>query len=189
MWYTTWTWVTSTSLLPFLTLLFLNIIIYKKLKEHKAIAAQGSQRQHAQSSSATEKTNLSSSTILLCTVTTFLVCHSPRLLLSVYEAVMITSILNCQAKLKVGKLLCYDKDLLIIMTFLMQGITPIWYLYAMASVQLLQVINTSFNFPIYWFVGNFRETFMAIFCTWGKKAPEERRENGNIKSIYSELDI
>ena len=104
MWYTTWTWVTSTSLLPFLTLLFLNIIIYRKLKEHKAIAAQGSQRQHAQSSSATEKTNLSSSTILLCTVTTFLVCHSPRLLLSVYEAVMITSILNCQAKLKVGKL-------------------------------------------------------------------------------------
>ena len=102
MWYTTWTWVTSTSLLPFLTLLSLNIIIYRKLKEHKAIAAQG--RQHAQSASATEKTNLSSSTILLCTVTTFLVCHSPRLLLSVYEAFMITSILNCQAKLKVGKL-------------------------------------------------------------------------------------
>ena len=25
----------------------------------------------------------------------------------------------------------------------LQGITPIWYLYAMASVQLLQVINTS----------------------------------------------
>ena len=66
-----------------------------------------------------------------------------------------------------------------------QGITPIWYLYAMASVQLLQVINTSFNFPIYWFVGNFRETFMAIFCTWGKKAPGERREHGNIESNYT----
>ena len=39
----------------------------------------------------------------------------------------------------------------------------------MASVQLLQVINTSFNFPIYWFVGNFRETFKAIFCGWIKK--------------------
>ena len=66
-----------------------------------------------------------------------------------------------------------------------QGITPIWYLYAMASVQLLQVINTSFNFPIYWFVGNFRETFMAIFCTWGKKAPGERREHGNIEFYQS----
>ena len=108
MWYTTWTWVTSTSLLPFLTLLSLNIIIYRKLKEHKAIAnrlksSHSSQPQQAKSD--TEKTNMSSSTILLCTVTTFLVCHSPRLLLSVYEAVMITSILNCQAKLKVGKFL------------------------------------------------------------------------------------
>ena len=45
-----------------------------------------------------------------------------------------------------------------------QGITPIWYIYAMASVQLLQVVNTSVNFPIYWFVGNFRETFLNLFC-------------------------
>ena len=34
----------------------------------------------------------------------------------------------------------------------------------MASVQLLQVVNTSVNFPIYWFVGNFRETFLNLFC-------------------------
>ena len=34
----------------------------------------------------------------------------------------------------------------------------------MASVQLLQVFNTSINFPIYWFVGNFRETFLNLFC-------------------------
>ena len=106
MWYTTWTWVTSTSLLPFLTLLSLNIIIYRKLKEHKAVAARlNSSQTQAQAQSVTEKTNLSSSTILLCTVTTFLVCHSPRLLLSVYEAVMITSILNCQAKLKVKEIM------------------------------------------------------------------------------------
>ena len=38
----------------------------------------------------------------------------------------------------------------------------------MASVQLLQVINTSFNFPIYWFVGNFRQTFLSIFCECNK---------------------
>ena len=47
---------------------------------------------------------------------------------------------------------------------ILQGITPIWYVYAMASVQLLQVVNTSVNFPIYWFVGNFRETFLNLFC-------------------------
>ena len=44
-----------------------------------------------------------------------------------------------------------------------QGITPIWYLYAMASVQLLQVVNTSLNLPIYWLVGNFRETCLDCF--------------------------
>jgi len=151
MWYTTWTWVSTTSIIPFLTLLVLNIIIYRKLKEAKAVSARlnASQQNQKSRDACAEKTNLSSSTILLCTVATFLVCHSPRLMLSVYEAVMITSILHCQSKLK--------------------GITPIWYLYAMASVQLLQVINTSFNFPIYWFVGNFRETFLAIFCGWRKK--------------------
>ena len=70
------------------------------------------------------------------------------------------------------------------MNIISQGITPIWYLYAMASVQLLQVINTSFNFPIYWFVGNFRETFMAIFCTWGKKEQGDKREHGNINILF-----
>ena len=98
MWYTTWTWVTCTSLLPFLTLLSLNIVIYRRLKLAKKVSARlHSSQPHQQS--ATERTNLSSSTILLCTVATFLVCHSPRLLLSVYEAFMIPSILNCQAKL------------------------------------------------------------------------------------------
>ena len=37
MWYTTWTWVTTTSILPFLILLALNIIIYRRLKEARAV--------------------------------------------------------------------------------------------------------------------------------------------------------
>ena len=103
-WYTmsraTCTPMPCTSLLPFLTLLSLNIVIYRRLKLAKKVSARlHSSQPHQQS--ATERTNLSSSTILLCTVATFLVCHSPRLLLSVYEAFMIPSILNCQAKLKV----------------------------------------------------------------------------------------
>ena len=40
MWYTTWTWVSTTSIIPFLTLLVLNIIIYRKLKEAKAVSAR-----------------------------------------------------------------------------------------------------------------------------------------------------
>ena len=97
MWYTTWTWVTTTSILPFLTLLGLNLIIYRRLKQARAVQVsarlqsgqlQSQVRPHTAEQSLTltsalqscpaEKTNLSSSSILLCTVATFLVCHSPR---------------------------------------------------------------------------------------------------------------
>ena len=37
MWYTTWTWVSTTSILPFLTLLALNLIIYRRLKQARAV--------------------------------------------------------------------------------------------------------------------------------------------------------
>merc|ERR1712096_2486 len=126
---------------------FSHIQNWSKISSHEALVAAYMTRHSFPSDVYTfieeHKTSLSSTTILLCTVTMFLICHSPRLFLSVYEAAMINSILHCQSK--------------------RLGITPIWYLYAMASVQLLQVINTSLNFPIYWFVGNFRETFINLF--------------------------
>ena len=56
---------------------------------------------------------------------------------------------------------------------------------------VLQVINTSLNFPIYWFVGNFREIFLATFCGWGKKADTKPglgtlgRAGGNWKSRFN----
>ena len=40
MWYTTWTWVMSTSIIPFFTLLSLNILIYRKLKDAKKVSAR-----------------------------------------------------------------------------------------------------------------------------------------------------
>ena len=76
MWYTTWTWVTLTSILPFITLLLLNFSIWRRLSQAQRLVPVQSQAQSQQP--AGEKTNLSSSTILLCTVATFLVCHSPR---------------------------------------------------------------------------------------------------------------
>lgn len=141
MFYTTWTWVSMTSIIPFLILAILNWVIWRRLRAAKETSKMLKTNDKHQDKE--HKTSLSSTTILLCTVTMFLICHSPRLFLSVYEAAMINSILHCQSK--------------------RLGITPIWYLYAMASVQLLQVINTSLNFPIYWFVGTFRETFINLF--------------------------
>jgi len=141
--YTTWTWVSMTSIIPFLILAILNWVIWRRLRAARETTKMLKLKSHDTHQDKEHKTSLSSTTILLCTVTMFLICHSPRLFLSVYEAAMINSILHCQSK--------------------RLGITPIWYLYAMASVQLLQVINTSLNFPIYWFVGNFRETFYNLF--------------------------
>merc|ERR1712130_738174 len=91
-------------------------------------------------------------------------CHLPRLLLSCYEGAMISSILHCQAKNK--------------------GITPIWYLYAMASVQLLQVVNTSLNFPIYWMVGNFRETCLGLLpCSrFSSRIPQRQPDHCQVSN-------
>ena len=58
--------------------------------------------------------------------------------MSVYEAIHIQSILECR-----------DKRM---------DNTPLWYMFVTAAVQLLMVINASFNLPIYFFAGqHFRD--------------------------------
>ena len=88
-----------------------------------------------------------------------------RLLLSCYEGAMISSILHCQANIhtNTNKLTNANTNVLKNSNLVLpgkckhndkqkpcmcpqaknKGITPIWYLYAMASVQLLQVANFS----------------------------------------------
>ena len=69
--------------------------------------------------------------------------HLPRLVTSVYEAAHIGSILTCR-----------DRGM---------GHTPLWYMFVTAAVQLLMVINASFNLPIYLFAGqHFRETLSEM---------------------------
>ena len=134
-----------------------------------------------------KKLCLSSTTILICTVSMFLLSNLPRLSLSLYEAANINSIVVCQNKNKVrrggggGGLF----PLLILSD--LQGITPIWYIYVMASVQLLQLVNTSVNFIIYWFVGNFREIFLNIFCPgkfWRVKSQFSQLNQTQTQEIY-----
>ena len=90
-----------------------------------------------------------------------------RLLLSCYEGAMISSILHCQANIhtNTNKLTNANTNVLKNSNLVLpgkckhndkqkpcmcpqaknKGITPIWYLYAMASVQLLQVANSSYK--------------------------------------------
>ena len=44
--------------------------------------------------------------------------------------------------------------------------TPLWNMFVTASVQLLMVINASFNLPIYMLAGpNFRQTLCEMLGT------------------------
>ena len=66
-----------------------------------------------------------------------------RLVTSVYEAAHIGSILTCQ-----------DRGM---------DNTPLWNMYVTAAVQLLMVVNASFNLPIYLFAGqHFRQTLCEM---------------------------
>jgi len=82
--------------------------------------------------------------ILICTTFTFILLHLPRLLTSVYEALTIHRQLECSA---------INKDFL-----------PLWFLYCIAAMNALLVINASSNFLIYLFAGvSFRSKFTEIF--------------------------
>ena len=142
----------------------------------------------------TQKTSLSSTTILLCTVTMFLICNSPRLQSSfayfLHRLFQVNPICLRSIHDQVNPSLSHQKigehsfaSSLNIFSVL-QGITPFWYLYAMASVQLLQVINTSLNFPIYWFIGNFRQTFINLL-----PCKAFRSDHSKLKEFETELDF
>ena len=66
-----------------------------------------------------QKKDCSLSTILIVTVIMFFIFHTPRIIISVYEAVTIQNLVRCTERAK--------------------GYFLIWYLYVQAALQLLQV--------------------------------------------------
>lgn len=150
IYYGTWGWIVMTGLIPFLVLLVLNTQIYVSLKElrRKINQNQNSQRRGPIAGGKDLQTNPQTEIIrerrlrqqnkecnltivLLSTVIMFFVCHLPRILTSVHEAVNIQNILGCREK---------GRDL-----------TPLWLLYIMALVQYLQSMNACVTLPIYLF--------------------------------------
>jgi len=152
IYYQTWTWVFSTGLIPFASLLYLNIrilISLRNLRSRLNIRYQDSQAcnpvkvklREMRANQQSRDFNLA--VVLITSVVMFLFCHAPRLITSVYEAANIHSILHCREK---GR----DK-------------TPLWFMYVTATVQFLMVANASFNLPIYFFAGkSFRENSLDL---------------------------
>jgi len=147
--YATWMWVIVTGVLPFAILLFLN---YKILRSFRRLQSRITRAKINNSSSGSgsprimrqQSRDVNMSLVLISTVAVFLLCHTPRLVTSVYESINIGQILFCR---DIGR----DN-------------TPLWYMYFTAAVQLLMVVNASFNLPIYFFAGqHFRETLLELF--------------------------
>jgi len=83
---------------------------------------------------AQQKRELSLAVVLSFTVLMFLITHLPRVMTSIYEAVTIRSVIQCHKRKR--------------------GYLRIWYLYALSTIQFLQVLNSSLNLPIYYYVGS-----------------------------------
>jgi len=159
--YQSWTWIMITGVIPFSVLLFLNFKILNNIRRLKA--RMSSKKISRASSSVSSRgysrsqqwKDINMSLVLISTVAMFFVCHTPRIFVSLYEATNIQSILNCRDKGKAN--------------------TPLWFMFVTLAVQLLMVVNASFNLPIYFFAGqHFRD---ALYQLLGLKHLQSTREN------------
>lgn len=171
IYYHCWFWVVVTGLVPFIILTVLSANIYTSMERLKRrLTLKGrhdhpgqvplvqdlqsprlgaeerrkifrTKRQSTGSNNQAKECNLAF--ILICTTVTFFLLHLPRVLASLYEALTIKTQLNCAKK---------HKDFL-----------PLWFLYILAALNTLLVVNASSNILIYIFVGqSFREKVKKI---------------------------
>lgn len=131
--YRTYFYITFSALLPFLCIFFLNARILWDLRHVKA-QRFGSRR------NLMKEINLF--LILLSIVVTFLLLHTPRIIVDIYEFLNIEVIIACQRDFRPTEL--FDK-----LTYISHFTT---------------IINSGVNFLIYSFVGNsFRNEFCRMF--------------------------
>merc|ERR1712002_612746 len=111
-------------------------------EERRKMFQSKSKTSGSTSNLAAKELNLA--TILITTAVTFFFMHLPRVLTSLYEAVTIHQQLHCSGQ---------EKDFL-----------PLWFLYCIAAMNTLLVLNASSNILIYIFAGvSFRAKFLEVF--------------------------
>eukprot|EP00092_Neocalanus_flemingeri_P093716 GFUD01119133.1.p1 GENE.GFUD01119133.1~~GFUD01119133.1.p1 ORF type:complete len:246 (-),score=49.89 GFUD01119133.1:20-757(-) len=146
--YLTWTWGLLTCVLPVLVLTVLNSRVYlamQQMKQRMELKRRRSETgTHATILRRTQhKIDLNLSLILLVTIILFFMFHTPRVIISIYEAFTIQKVVNCS-----------QNGL---------GYYHIWYLYAQSVAQFLQVTRCSQNFPIYMWLNT---AFRNIVFEW-----------------------
>jgi len=172
--YHTWFWGFTTGLVPVVCLIFLNTKIYLAMK--KLRSCLNSKNQNATTTGLSvskrnrvnqQKKDCTLSIVLIVTVIMFFIFHLPRILISVIESATIKDVVNCAER---GR-----------------GFLTIWYLYVQAALQLLQVMDSSQNLPIYLCVSSsFKKVLTAHMTSWvdclrGKK-------EGNISNSTTSLE-
>jgi len=144
--YQSWSWILLTGVIPFSILMVLNFKILANIRRlrariaHKKLSnvSAGSPKGYSQQSK-----DINMSLVLVSTVAMFFFCHTPRLFVSLYEAINIHSIQLCQKKGKIN--------------------TPTWFMFVTLAVQLLMVVNAAFNLPVYFFAGHhFRDALYQL---------------------------
>ncbi|XP_023335988.1 G-protein coupled receptor daf-37 [Eurytemora carolleeae] len=122
--YSFYTRLIATGIIPVVFLTFFNIKIYQGIKGVRTRMEQngvGSRRQQE----AISELNLA--IVLVCVVVVFLICHIPRILLNMFDVLHINDILRCEGK--------YE--------------SPAWFKCMAGFNHLLLILNSSCNFIIY----------------------------------------
>ena len=91
-----------------------------------------------------QKTDANLSLVLIFTILMFFMFHSPRVILSVYEATTIQNVLTCNGKRK--------------------GFYTIWYLYVQNTLQLVQVYLLSCTILLFCHLSGWLGT--CLFTDW-----------------------
>nr|XP_040571530.1 FMRFamide receptor-like isoform X2 [Lepeophtheirus salmonis] len=171
IYYNNWVRLMVIGIVPFFLLIYFNYKIYQDVKDRNITRQR---RTSTHTSSANQQTRRKQednlAIVFMGIVLVFLVCHFPRLFLSMYECIVIREAFICQKK----------------------GLHsfPVWLLLTSGFSHVLLVINSSVNMFLYIFLNeSFRKHFVAMFqtpkgllncnCTCLRK---EAQENGSNTS-------
>jgi len=152
--YINWCRLLLTCVLPLLSLIYFNYKIFYGIRYTHIRSGKSGQRE----------ANLA--IVLVCIVAVFLICHVPRVILTVHEWVLTSDIIRC------GRWM----------------MRPTWNLCVTSANHLTLVINASVNFLIYCSIGTkFKDVLREVFS--GKKSPHKAQYSSSSVAAKENMRV
>ncbi|XP_059098618.1 FMRFamide peptide receptor frpr-18-like [Tigriopus californicus] len=148
IYYNNWTRLMLIGIVPFILLIYFNYKIYQDVKHRNRRQMSMSRHSATATQQARRRQEDNLAIVFMGIVLVFLICHSPRLILSMHEMMIIHDAMKCQA----------------------QRLHPFhaWTLITMCVSHLLLVINSSINMILYIFLNeSFRRHFVGMVRSVG----------------------